>query len=117
MDKSYGHQIWVAETARNSNSNQLVKSCDSDIYYPIKCQCCPHIGTSQLICCANQLAGFNMRATLTLNGLINFTLEDELYLHEITMYEVYLKDIWESVQMVASAGKTSWEAFFKWNQV
>ena len=33
------------------------------------------------------------------------------------MYEVYLKDIWESVQMAASAGKTSWEAFFKWNQV
>ena len=35
----------------------------------IKCQCCPHIETSQLICCANQLTGFYMRATLALNGL------------------------------------------------
>ena len=37
---------------------------------PIKCQCCPHIETSQLICTANQLAGFYMRITLALNGLI-----------------------------------------------
>ena len=29
-----------------------------------------HIETSQLICSANQLAGFYMRATLALNGLI-----------------------------------------------
>ena len=36
---------------------------------PIKCQCCPHIETSQLICWANQLTGFYMRATLALNGL------------------------------------------------
>ena len=35
-----------------------------------KCQCCPHIETSQLICTANQLTGFYMRATLALNGLI-----------------------------------------------
>ena len=28
----------------------------------------PHIETSQLICCANQLTGFYMRATLALNG-------------------------------------------------
>ena len=34
-----------------------------------KCQCCPHIETSQLICTANQLTGFYMRATLALNGL------------------------------------------------
>ena len=26
--------------------------------------CCPHIETSQLICTANQLTGFYMRATL-----------------------------------------------------
>ena len=35
-----------------------------------KCQCCPHIETSQLIYTARQLTGFYMRATLTLNGLI-----------------------------------------------
>ena len=37
--------------------------------YPIKCQCCPHIETSQLICTANQLTVFYMRTTLALNGL------------------------------------------------
>ena len=37
---------------------------------PIKCQCCPHIETSQLICCAHQLTGFYMRETLTFNGLM-----------------------------------------------
>ena len=36
---------------------------------PIKYQCCPYIGTSQLIYCANQLTGFYMRATLAFNGL------------------------------------------------
>ena len=36
-----------------------------------KCQCCPHIETSQLICCANQLTGFYMRATLAFNGLMS----------------------------------------------
>ena len=30
-----------------------------------------HIEISQLICIANHLTGFYMRATLTLNGLIN----------------------------------------------
>ena len=35
-------------------------------------QCCPHIETSQLICTANQLTGFYMRATLALNGLKAF---------------------------------------------
>ena len=36
----------------------------------IKCQCCPHIETSQLVC-ANQLTGIYMRATLALHGLIH----------------------------------------------
>ena len=35
----------------------------------IKCQCCAHIETSQLICTANRLTGFYMRATLALNEL------------------------------------------------
>ena len=41
-----------------------------DSALPIKCRCCPHVETSQLICCANQLTGFYMRATLSFNGLI-----------------------------------------------
>ena len=35
----------------------------------IKCQCYPHIETSQLICTANQLSGFYMRATVVLDRL------------------------------------------------
>ena len=35
--------------------------------YPIKCQCCCHIETSQLICCANQLTYFYMRTKLSFN--------------------------------------------------
>ena len=34
-----------------------------------KCQCCPHIETSQLICKVNQLTVFYMRTPLALNGL------------------------------------------------
>ena len=37
---------------------------------PIKCQCCTHIETSQLIGTANQLTGFYMRA-LVFNELIS----------------------------------------------
>ena len=36
---------------------------------PCKCQCFPHIKTSHLICTANQLTGFYMRATPAFNGL------------------------------------------------
>ena len=35
----------------------------------IKCRCCPHIETSQLICCVNQLTGCYTSATLAFNGL------------------------------------------------
>ena len=34
-----------------------------------KCQCCPHVETSQFICKANQWTGFYMRTTLAFNGL------------------------------------------------
>ena len=37
-------------------------------YEPIKCQCCHHKETSQLICTASQLTGFYMRARLRLMG-------------------------------------------------
>ena len=40
---------------------------------PIKFQCCPHIETSQLVCCANQLTGFYMRVTLAFKGLTHFS--------------------------------------------
>ena len=36
--------------------------------------CCPHIEISQLVCCANQLTGFYMRATLVFNGLTTYML-------------------------------------------
>ena len=34
-------------------------------------QFCPNIETSQLICCANRLTGFYIRATLIFNGLMD----------------------------------------------
>ena len=40
------------------------------LHQPIKFQCCPHIGSSQLISYVNQLTGFYMRTTLAFNGLI-----------------------------------------------
>ena len=46
-----------------------VSYCENHLFKPSKYQCCPHIETSQLICCANQLTGFYMRATLALNEL------------------------------------------------
>ena len=56
--------------------NELVTKCrhENKFYLanfnPLSAsQCCPHIETSQMICCANQLTGFYMRATLTLNGV------------------------------------------------
>ena len=39
---------------------------------PIKCQCCPHIESSQLICYANQLIGFYIRAALAFNTESNY---------------------------------------------
>ena len=48
---------------------------------PSKCQCYPHVETSQLICTANQLTGFYMRATLTINGLMITLVESYELLH------------------------------------
>ena len=36
----------------------------------MKCQCCSHIKNSQLICAANHLNVFYMRATLAFNRLM-----------------------------------------------
>ena len=59
------------------SNGQKMNDADKKIKL-IKCQCCPHIETSQLICTANQLTGFSMRATLAFNGLIhNGNLSDQ----------------------------------------
>ena len=65
-------QIYLWNSKFSSDKPSLLRSLVGlwSRSQPIKCQCCPHIETSQLICCANQLTGFYMRATLTLNGLI-----------------------------------------------
>ena len=41
----------------------------SELIYPIKCQWCSHIETSQLNCAANQLTCFYIRAALAFSGL------------------------------------------------
>ena len=55
----------------------------------IKCQCCPHTETTQLICTANQLTGFYMRVTLALNGftfLTHMTKNDRIKLNFFDSY-------------------------------
>ena len=54
--------------------------------YTIKCQCCTHIATSQLIYRANQLTGFYMRATLALYGLNVFHFNDDFIHWECVKY-------------------------------
>ena len=64
----------------------------------MKCQCCPDIETSQLICCANQLTGFYMRAKLAFNGLINYLFmpklrpfdESNSFLREATLKKEFI---------------------------
>ena len=71
-----GGQV-TSTSLRNKYESVLIFSNDSwestpggVLYYlTIKGQCCPHIENSQLICCANQLTGFYIRATLALNEL------------------------------------------------
>ena len=54
-------------------------------------QCFPHIETIQLICYANQLTGFYMRATLALNCLTCcFTL---IMRENESLREIYLEGI------------------------
>ena len=47
--------------------------------WPIKCQCCPHTESSQLICYAKQLTVFYARTTLAFNGLIYLGILLEAY--------------------------------------
>ena len=59
-------QILKVGSLPNPKSNQYIffqVTTFLQLNYPIKFQCCPHIETSQLIFCANQLTGFCMRAT------------------------------------------------------
>ena len=49
------------------NSTLEVKFCNDSLSANVAR---PHIATSQLICTANQLTGFYMRATIALNKLI-----------------------------------------------
>ena len=55
-------------------------------FNPLKSQCCPHLETSQLICCANHFAGFYVRAALAFNGLNNDNLETIRKLNTLMTY-------------------------------
>ena len=57
---------------KENSSSQVKKLCN--LSQSIKCQCCPHIETSQLICKASQLTSFYMRAIQPFNGLIPYGL-------------------------------------------
>ena len=64
----------------------------------MKCQCCPHIQTSQLICCATQLTGFYMRATLALNVLI--TIAIAVYHYEYNFLKISQPLVWQIKKVV-----------------
>ena len=56
---------------------------------PIKCQCCPYVETSQLICCANELTGFYMRVTLALKGFTETLNFNWLLFHSFPILRLY----------------------------
>ena len=73
--------------------------------------CCPHIETSQLICTANQLTGFYMRATLALNELTHLYLKFKTSAHAqilITCYYILYTNFltWNAVETYI--GDTLW---------
>ena len=55
----------------SSEANLVINPFQPSIAFHIKTShlCCPHIGTSQLICFANQLTGFYITETLPFNEL------------------------------------------------
>ena len=57
----------VKEECQERNKLNLYDKTRIFLFNPIKCQCYPHIEASQLICTANQLTSFYMRATMALN--------------------------------------------------
>ena len=50
-------------------SDKLRENISNDSLNPLNANVALNIETSQLICTANQLSGFYMRATLSFNGL------------------------------------------------
>ena len=56
---------------------------------PIKYQCGPHIENSQLICTADQLTGFCMRATPVFNRLNGLRSEAYLQLNQTAKLELF----------------------------
>ena len=63
------HSSWLFSCWLGWSSWSFKRCSKEGFLLPSKCQWCPHIETSQLIFCANQLTDFYMRATLALNGL------------------------------------------------
>ena len=68
-----------------TSKRRSINFCVNQIY-PIKCQCCPHIEISQLICTANQLNGFYMSATLAFNGLKEGHVQRSIQIPEMDVF-------------------------------
>ena len=74
----FGHvdkMVWLEREVKFQNlwrqnlvNRHLQYTCFTISYY----QCSSHTGTSQLICCANQLTGFYMRRILVVKKLIEY---------------------------------------------
>ena len=61
--------FFIGSTSILPNKNLTETFAGMKRSQPIKCQCCHHIETGQLICIANQSTDFYMKATLAFNGL------------------------------------------------
>ena len=68
------YQLGSHKDVKKSTILNWVKSSRN----PFKCQCFPHIETSQLICYANQLTSFYTRTTLAVNGLSELLIQFEM---------------------------------------
>ena len=66
---------------------------------PIKCQCCPHMETSQLICFANKLTGFYMRATLAFTGL-SVRSQKHARIRNVTSTESYFENFLHEIHRI-----------------
>ena len=78
-------------------------------YQPIKCQCCLHIETSQLICTSNQLTGFYIRLSLAFTGLIiRYSSKQRYLLHDavndMAIFQVYY--LWQFIRKLQQNMRT-----------
>ena len=98
-----GNRYWLLLHKLHLKFDRAPRSySEMHLDWPVKYQCSPHIETSQLICCANQLTGFCMRATLSFNGL-----RQESVPSVISMFKISKKNTWTTCQVYSKNDRTT----------